>query len=775
VSPEFLTVGQPVPPIYGIEKATGALRFAADINLPNMLWMKILRSPHAHAKILDVDTAAARAMAGVVAVLTHRDVPRVLFGPYQNEIYPLDEEVRFVGDTVAAVAAEDWNIAEEAMRALQVKYAILPAIHDPEAGTKPGAPDAVLNYPESHELKPGDIRPDQLGTFGNVIGLKEGGPTVVNERGNVENGLAQSDVVIERFFRQSEVNAVSHEPRACVAVYRNSACTLWCSVQDPYRLQDSTARVLGLPMEAVRVVSTNLGGAFGVKVTGRFAVLCALLARQTGRPVKIWFTREEESLDSHNRSALTHYVKAGANKDGSLTAIKVRTFLDNGYWPYGGLGQNIAFAISTRPIDLYHRCPNVKWEVFAVRTNRPSTGPYRGRADAESHFPIESMMDELACAIQMDPIEFRLKNRLREGDDLCSAPNKIMSTVWLEEAARAGAVKIGWQRRLPLAAATQGARKNGIGMAMVIHSCGSNPAGVSEAEVTIDSTGRISLFSGTADQGSEQQTTLRQMVAEVLGVSLTDVGGANADTSTCPFDSGPFSSRTVYATGIAASRAAEEVKKKLLQQASALLREPATNLDIGEKSIWKRSDLSKRVGVDELVRIGGGSISGRGIHNAKEDRLFAYGFAAAFAEVEVDVETGEVKIVRLVSSHDVGRAINPMIVEGQILGGAAQGLGYALSEGFYFDPRTGTALNQWFLDLRTPSILDLPDIEPVMVELGEPTHPFGAKGCSEISYVGVAPAVANAIYNATGARVTELPMTPDVILKALRDAQRIEA
>jgi xanthine dehydrogenase molybdenum-binding subunit len=771
MSVSFSTVGQSVPPIYGVEKTTGALRFPADINLPEMLWMKILRSPHAHAKIVAVDATAAEKMPGVAAVITHKDVPRVLFGPYQNEIYPLDEEVRFVGDTVAAVAAKDWNVAEEAIRAIRVTYEILPAVDDPESAVEPGAPEAVLHYPESHELKPGDIRPDQLGTFGNVIGLKEGGPTVVNERGDVEQGFAESDVVIERFFRQSEVNAVSHEPRACVAVYENGACTLWCSVQDPYRLQDSTARVLGLPMEAVRVVSTNLGGAFGVKVTGRFAVLCVLLARQTGRPVKIWFTREEESLDSHNRSALTHYVKAGVKRDGSLTAIKVRTFLDNGYWPYGGLGQNIAFAISTRPIDLYHCCPNVKWEVFAVRTNRPSTGPYRGRADAESHFPIESVMDELACAIEMDPIEFRLKNRLHEGDDLCSAPTKIMSTVWLEEAARAGAEKIGWQRRSSLRASSRGARKKGMGVAMVIHSCGSNPAGISEAEVTIDSTGRISLLSGTADQGSEQQTTLRQMVAEVLGVSLADVGGSNADTSSCPFDSGPFSSRTVYATGIAASRAAEEVKKKLLKHASVFLSEAAINLDIGEKSIWKRSDLSKRVGLDELVRQAGGSISGRGIHNAKEDRLFAYGFAATFAEVEVDVETGDVKVLRLVSSHDVGRAINPMIVEGQILGGAAQGLGYALSEGFYFDQKTGTALNQWFLDLRTPSILDLPDIEPVMVELGEPTHPFGAKGCSEISYVGVAPAIANAIFHATGARVTELPMTPDVILKALRNAK----
>jgi xanthine dehydrogenase molybdenum-binding subunit len=372
----------------------------------------------------------------------------------------------------------------------------------------------------------------------------------------------------------------------------------------------------------------------------------------------------------------------------------------------------------------------------------------------------------------MDPIEFRLKNRLREGDDLCSAPKKIVSTVWVEEAAQAGAKAIGWERRSFAGLSNQGPRKKGIGMAMVIHSCGSNPAGTSEAEVTIESDGTISLFSGTADQGSEQQTTLRQMVTEIFSVSLDDVSGSNADTLTCPYDSGPFSSRTVYATGIAASRAAEQAKQKLLEAASLILDEPIDQLVIGNKLIWARRQTSKRVTLGELARLAGGSISAKGIHNGKDDHLFAYGFAAAFAEVEVDVETGQVKIVRLVSSHDVGRAINPMIVEGQILGGALQGIGYALSEGFYFDPRTGTALNQWFLDLHTPSILDAPDVEPIIVELGEPTHPFGAKGCSEISYVGVAPAIANAIYHATGARVTELPMTPDVVLKALQNTKR---
>ena len=774
MSEELLTVGKSVAPVYGIEKATGELRFAADINLPNMLWMKIVRSPHAHARIVEVNGAATRQIPGVVAILTHDDVPKVLFGPYQEELYPLDQEVRFVGDSVAAVAAEDWNSAEAAARAIEVKYELLPPVFDAEAAVRPQSPLAVAYMPEGVLARPGGGRPaTAIDASSNVLRGDADRPTVLNARGDVATGFLQSDCVVERVFRQSHVGAVSHEPRACVAVYEDGQCTLWCSVQDPYRLQESVAQVLGLPLACVRVVSTNLGGAFGVKVTGRFAVLTALMARQTGRPVKVWFTREEESLDSHNRSALTHYVKVGAKKNGTLTAFEVRTFLDNGFWI--GLGENIAQHICTRPMDLYHRCPNVKWEVFVVRTNHPTTGPYRGRADAESHFAIESVLDELAGAIQMDPIEFRLKNRLHEGDDLCSAPGKIMSTVWVEEAARSGAKAIGWERRSPRPCATPGPRKNGIGMALVIHSCGSNPAGTSEAEVVVDREGRLSFFSGTPDQGSEQQTTLRQMVAEILAVGLDDVHGDNADTATCPFDSGPFSSRTVYATGIAASRAAQAAKKQLLEQAALLLQRETSAVALDNGSVSVRAEPWRKMAWGEIAAAAGGSIRGKGIHNAKDDNLFAYGFAAAFAEVEIDVETGEVKILRLVSSHDVGRAINPMILDGQILGGAAQGLGYAMTEGFCFDARTGTALNQWFLDLRTPSILDVPNIEPVVVELGEPTHPFGAKGCSEISYVGVAPAIANAIFNAAGIRLTELPMTPDRVLKALQEAKGIAA
>jgi xanthine dehydrogenase molybdenum-binding subunit len=417
-------------------------------------------------------------------------------------------------------------------------------------------------------------------------------------------------------------------------------------------------------------------------------------------------------------------------------------------------------------MDLYHPCPNVLWEVFVTRTNLPSAGPYRGRSDAESHFAIDSVVDELAHKARMDPLEFRLKNRIHTGDDLCSSPGRVVSTVGVEEAVRQGAETIGWHRRKALPGSDAGNRKRGMGMAMVIHSAGSQPFRPAAARLEIDNQGRIALLSGTTDQGSEQQTTLRQMVAEVLSIPAPNIGGTNADTSTCPRDTGPISSRTVYATGSAAVRAAQEMKNKLLLQASKVLEVSVEDLELGNHRVWVTGTPTKGVSWADLVKSTGELIVASGEFNANEKSSVAFGFAATFAEVAVDLESGEVKVLRLVSSHDVGRAINPTIVEGQILGGAVQGLGYALTEGFCFDPRTGTALNQWFLDLKTPSILDTPKIEPIMVELGEPTHPFGAKGCSEISTVGVAPAIANAIYNATGLRLEELPLTPDRVLSA---------
>lgn len=766
----FSVVGQRVTPVYGEGKVTGTLKFPADIALPDMLWMKILRSPHAHALISEVDTSKAEKIPGVAAILTYKDVPRVLFGPFEYELYPLDREVRFVGDSVAAVAAEDWNIAEEAVRAMRVEYQVMPAVYDPEAAARADAPIAVLHLPEAYTGKPWweeHGTPTYLDNTTNVYSASKGKPSLVYQRGDVEKGLKESDCTVERLFRQPMESGVAHEPRACVAQYENGRLTLWCSVQEPYKLGNSVARVLDLPEGSVRIIAPAIGGGFGVKVAGRYAVLSALMARKTARPVKIWFTREEETIDSHNRPALIHYVKAGTKRDGSLSAFQITTYLDCGHW-LGKSASRLAEGMIHHIMDLYHPCPNILWEVFVARTNHPAAGPVRGRSDMESHFAIDSVVDELAHAIGMDPLEFRLKNRIREGDELCSSPGKVVSSVGLEEAVRQGAEAIGWKRRQKKPDSGAGPNKRGIGMAMVIHSAGGQPFRTSAGRVEVHEDGRVLYFCGTADQGAEQQTTLRQMVAEILGVSVEEIGGTNADTSICPRDTGPISSRTVYSTGRAAVRAAQAMKNKLLEIASRSLEVSVEDLELRDGSVHVRGVPSRSLSFAGIARANGAPIEESGQFNGKDERAIPWGFAATFVEVEVDTETGEVKILRLLSSHDVGRAIHPTIVEGQIQGGASWGLGHALTEGFYFDDRTGTTLNQWFLDLKTPSTLDCPEIETVMVEKEEPTHPFGAKGCSEISIVGVAPAIANAIYNATGVRVTEIPITPDRVLEALR-------
>jgi xanthine dehydrogenase molybdenum-binding subunit len=524
---------------------------------------------------------------------------------------------------------------------------------------------------------------------------------------------------------------------------------------------------LDLPEESVRIISSAIGGGFGVKVAGRYAVLCALLARKTGRPVKIWFTREEETIDSHNRPSLVHYVKAGAKRDGSLTAFQIRTYLESGHW-LGKSATRLAEGMIHHVMDLYHPCPNVLWEVFVARTNHPAGGPVRGRSDMESHFAVDCVVDELAHGIGMDPLEFRLKNRIREGDPMCASPGKVVSSVGVEEAVRKGAEAIGWERRRQKPDSGPEPKKKGIGMAMVIHSAGGQPFRTAAGRVEVHDDGRILFFCGTADQGAEQQTTLRQMVAEILGVSIEKIGGVNADTALCPRDTGPISSRTVYSTGRAACRAAEAMKKTLLDLASRSLEVSADDLELRDGSVRVRGVPSKSLSFARIAELNGAPIVESGEFNGKNEPTIPWGFAATFVEVEVDTETGELNIVKLVSSHDAGRVIHPAIVRGQIEGGASWGLGHALAEGFCFDERTGTTLNQWFLDLKTPSTLDTPAIEPVIIEKEEPTHPFGAKGCSEISIIGVAPAIANAIYNATGVRMTEIPLTPDRVLAAIR-------
>ncbi|MBI4528111.1 MAG: xanthine dehydrogenase family protein molybdopterin-binding subunit [Deltaproteobacteria bacterium] len=751
---EFSIVGKAVPPVRGKEKCNGKAVYPSDISLPGMLWGKILRCPHAHAEVVSVDTSEAARTPGVVAVVTHTDAPAI-----RLDLMMLTNRVRFVGDGVAAVAAEDWNIAEEAARKIRVRYEVLPAVFDPVSAAEPDAP----------KLHPG----------GNIVNGSPGVPSVANKRGDIEQGFREASCVVERVFRQPQANSVSHEPHAAVAYWEDGKLTVWDSSQKPFVLQNQLAETFGLPTEKVRVIASTIGGSFGGREeTDRISFVAALLSQKTGRPVKIWYTREEETLQSYERPGMIHFAKIGAKRDGALTAIQVRSYFDNGYWDGAtkGAGMALAWGLCTRITELYNRCPNVDWEVYIVRTNHPKSGPFRGRSDTESHFPIESLLDELAEKLELDPIELRRKNLIRTGDMLrypaypeqrLSGWSKPVSQVGVEECIERGKALIGWERRNPAPASTPGTIKQGIGMALSIHSSGSAPR-ISEARIEIDLSGNIRLFSGTTDQGAEQQTTLRQMAAEILNVPIDRIGGINADTELCPYETGPISSRTVYAAGHAVTRAAKAVRERLLEEAAKLLGVPSEDLELRDGFVESRNGEHRKISLGEVVGALGQPVQVLGRCNPGDEPVYTYAFAATFAEVEVDTATGEVRVKRIISACDIGRAINPMVVEGQIHGAVAQGLGYVFREGLSYDPRTGTLLNQWFLDLNTPSMLDFPSVEPILVEQGEPSHPFQAKGCGELPIIGVPPAIANAIYNAIGVRFDELPITPERVLEALQ-------
>ena len=757
-------VGQRIRPVKGVDKSKGKPLYPADIDLPGMLWAKILRSPHARAKILNIDTSKAEALPGVQAVITYKDVPKDRFEAKEgNEGLPiLSDEVRYVGDAVAAVAAVDQFVADEASQLIKVDYEVLPALFDPEKALRQDAPS--------------------FHSYGNVMYGDWNSPSVEYQRGNVEEGLRTADVIIERVFKQSSTSGIPMEPRACVAQWEGKKLTVWDSSQRLFGVKQGLCQLLALEPDQVRVVTGHIGGGFGVKECDRHSFIAPLLAIKASKPVKLWYSREDESLDCYYRPGLTHRVKSGATKDGRLTVIEASTYYDGGSWAgFGGAeALNLAGALCSRVMDLYHKCPNVKWEIYCVRTNHPKSGPVRGRSDVESHFPIECILDELAEKIGMDPIDFKMKHLLRAGDileghltiDILQQRGKKISSLGVEECIDAGRKSIDWDRRNKVPEGGEGPKKRGIGMAVATHNSGSTQYYVSEAKVDIDAEGQVRLLSGSTDQGSEQQTTLRQMVAEVLRMPIEAIGGISGDTDVVPLEGGPIASRTVYAHGIAVTRAAEAARIQLLQKGAELLGRRPEEIEIRDGLVAGKDNQDKgdkSLPIGEVAKGCGGIIHGEGRFSPREEPLVTQGFAATFAEVEVDTETGKVEVLRLISANDAGRAINPLVVEGQIQGGGAQGIGIALMEGVAYDPPTGTMLNQWFLDSGVPSILDLPDVEPIIIEPWEPTHPFGAKGCSEIPVISVAPAIANAVYNAIGKRIYDLPLTPDKVLKAIQE------
>jgi CO/xanthine dehydrogenase Mo-binding subunit len=731
---ELRIVGTRQPKIDAWERVSGKGKFASDIYLPGMLYGRILRSPHPHAKVANIDASQAARLNGVRAILTPKDVPSYR---WHRDMPILTDVARFEGDDIAAVAAVDEDTAQEALDLIHVDYEVLPFVLDPEKAMAPGAP--------------------KIHPAGNLIGGK---PTI-SERGSVEKGFKEADLVYEDEYRTPLLQHVTAEPRVCVVQWENGKLTIWDSTQYTFRVQSGVAEALKLPMSKVRVISEFTGGGFGDKSgPERYNVLAALLAKKLGRPVRIEFTREENFLASHHRYPTISHLKYGVKKDGNLTAIYGKVIADMGaYAHFDGAGGTLETMKSV------YRCPNVKLEGYSVYTNKPEGGFMRCVGHPQGQFAQEVHMDIIAEKLGMNPLDFRLKNyvRLEDGDQDRKIP---FSSNGLEECIKKGAEAIGWRQNLQKAGSTSGPIKKGLGMA--VHACRHGAmTEPSSGLVKINNDGTVNVFTGTADIGGSQKTAMAMIAAEELGVSLDAVSVTSADTEATTDTGGSTGSRETMTGGWGVKAAATDAKKQLLDFAAKQLKTDIGSLEIRDGKVLV-SGSDKRVSLEELMAKFPGSIVGRGVAKVPSG-VAMHTFAAHFAEVEVDTRTGTTRVVKLVAAHDMGKAINRLATENQIEGGTIQGLGFALREEQIFDPTTGVCINPNVLDYKMLTIKDIPEIHTVIVEPIDPNGPFGAKGVGEPPYSVPAPAVANAIHNAIGMRFKELPITSRVILDRLQE------
>jgi xanthine dehydrogenase molybdenum-binding subunit len=741
---EYAVVGKRMPLLDAAEKTTGRALFTVDMELPGMLHASILRSPHAHARVLRIDTSGAERLAGVKAVLSKNNAPRsripaTLGGP--KERIAFDEKVRYVGDEVAAVAAVSKGVAEQALKLIRVDYEVLPAVFDPEEAQRPGAPLI-------HEEKERNIA-----------------ASIETRAGDIEAAFREADYVFEETFRTSSQRHASMETHASIASFDAAGkLTVWSSTQLPFHIQRLLAEYLDIPMSKVRIVKPYLGGGFGGKLHMVVEHIAALLAKASGRPVRLVLDREEEFSATISRHSFVIGLKVGVRRDGTLTAIDAGATANAG-----------AYLSVTGPLRLVgeglirsYRCLNLNFRGQSVHTNLTPAGGFRGYGNTQAHFAIESMMDEIGRKLGIDPIEFRLKNYKKAGD--IGHANTPITSSGLEECLKQGAEKINWGKtRDPDA----GTKRRGRGMACLIHRNGTRLGlpDYSAAFVKFNADGTAHLLIGAADLGTGSCTTLAQIAAEELGLHLGEINVIAADTDVTPVDRGAFASATTYVTGGAVRAAAAKAKEQLLSYAGERLHVPPEILEVRDGHIYEKGSPEKSIPIREVTmeasqaRQGARAFQGEATF---ENPAAAHSFGAHFSEVEVDMETGQVEVVKMVAVHDIGRAINPMVVEGQIEGAVQQGIGYALTENIVIHEKTGKMLNADFANYMVLTSLDMPKVDVGLAEPIDPTGPYGAKGVGEPSTLGVAPAVANAIYDAIGIRFTEIPITPEKVFWAMR-------
>ena len=761
---DFRVVGKSVPLKDAREKVTGSLKYGINVTVPYMVHGKILRSPHAHAKIKRIDTQRAESLPGVLGVVTHEDAPRRQWENcwynYRGRI--LDDTVRFVGDEVAAVAAVSEDAATAALKWIDVEYEVLTPVFDPLEAMDPDAP--------------------QVRAEGNVRDPME----VI--WGDVDEAIRQADVVAQGSMAFGSQAYAPIGRNACTAHWDGDRVTVWTSTQTPSEMRDAIAKGLGIPISNVRVIAQPCGSSFGLWWIGSLQLITVLLAKKVGRPVKIELDQEECFAAVKRRHLERSSGRIGCSSDGTISFVDVKHIHDNGGY---GFKPDVGFLI----VDLWGGCPDGRFVIQGVSTNLVTAGCMRGVGDVTLGAFVERLLDMAAIEIDMDPVAFRLKNHIRTGDPLRAVTKRDLdqegqgdlpdwwpdlgrlSSEALHDCLIKGAEASGWKEKWAgwgRPYAVDGPRRRAVGMATGIHCCGTEDEYGASALVRVHADGSVTLCCSMGRQGQGSETTQAQIAAEALGVPVERIRVEAGDTDVCPPNHGSIASNTAFRTGFATWAAALDAKGQILEIAAKHLRQHRPDeLDMREGVVYGKKDPGVSLDLEEVMSkllpdsLTPPVVVGRTNIPMPPSTAYARHFAAHFVEVEVDVDTGEIRLLDYVATQDSGTVLNPKVLENQVIGGAILSSGFALKESLAFEPGTGRILNPGFLDYKVLRAPDFP-LEPQVIfcESYDPVGPFGAKSAGEAPACAPIPAISQAVYNAIGVWL-DIPMTPERVLAGL--------
>ena len=730
---EFSIVGKRTPRIDAYERVTGRAQYTGDLELPGMLYARVLRSSVPHAKIVAIDTSKAEKLPGVKAIIHHGNaqVPWSS-GGLTHRRYIFNNPVRYVGDPVASVAATDRYIAEDALKLIEVKYEKIPHVLDPNEALKPDAPKIAPN--------------------GNLsVGKGPFSAPIEESWGDVERGFKEADKIFEDTYISKHVNNAQLERRASLAKWDAGKLTVYASTQGVSNARTDIAKDFNLPLSKVRVVCKYMGGGFGNKNQAQdYDYMAAMLAKVAGQPVKLEFTREDDFIGMHGRWASEQHYKIGVKSDGTITAVTLDAVTNMG--AYRKQSGNLSGT------DFYN-IPNFKKVIKPVHTNTVVAANYRAPAYPQSVFGFASFLDQIAYDLGVNPLDMFLRNHAQK-----SKGKLAYTSNYLEQCILEGSKRIGWSEKWHKPGAMAGPVKHGIGMAL-----GGYPfrPGLGAATIRVNSDGTAHVLVGVTDIGTGAKSTMAIIASEALGIPLSQIQLTNGDTDVTPYSVGESGSRTTAFTGPAVVAAAEDVRRQIFNLAAGQLKAKAEDLDLRDGQVFLKSNPAEKRALAQVVARSGELIGRATTNPSFPKEMDGKCFSAHFAEVEVDTVTGHVRITRYVAAHDSGTILNRLTAESQIKGGVVQGIGMAFSEELIIDKVTAIPINPNYRDAKVPTHLETPEVEVIFVEHYDPYGVYGGKVVGEPPITAAVATIANAIFNATSRRIKELPITPDKIVRAI--------